>query len=351
MSDYPKIKINLPAVKENAEELMKKFNGEIIGVTKGVCANPRIVEAMKSAGIKKLGDSRIKNLKWLKSKFDEELMLLRIPMKSEAEEVVRFSDVSLNSEISVLERISEEAERWGKNHSVIIMVDIGDRREGVLPGNLTDIVSETKKLSNLIIKGIGTNLGCFSGKLPTKKDMKRLIELKDQIENQIRIDLSVLSGGSTVNLKLVEENNLPKEINQLRIGEAILLGKSVTQNRNIDYLNQNTMELKTEIIELKKKHSEVLGKTGQNAFGENPNLNGEGKKERAIVGIGRQDTNPKNLEPKKNGIQILGASSDHTILDVSNFEDDLDVGDILSFSLDYSSMLRGFTSQYVNIEY
>ena len=59
-------------------------------------------------------------------------MLIRIPMISEAEDVVRYTDISLNSEIKVAKALSKEAIKMGKIHEIILMVDVGDLREGIL---------------------------------------------------------------------------------------------------------------------------------------------------------------------------------------------------------------------------
>ena len=51
-----------------------------------------------------------------------------------------------------------------------------------------------------------------------------------------------------------------------------------------------------------------------------------------------------------NDLTILGSSSDHLLLDVSNLND-LHVGDIIQFKLTYGSVLSLMTSRYVEKVY
>ncbi len=347
----PKIKIRTSLIKENVRKILNRFNIETVGITKGVCADLKIAKAMIESGINILGDARIRNLIKYKRNFVVDLMMIRIPMKSETDKVIKYTDYSLNSEISIMKELSKEAEKQNKTHKTIIMIDLGDRREGIMPENLIPFLQKTIDLPNLEIKGIGTNLGSFSGVLPTQKNTQKLVELKNKTEKELKTKLPIISGGSTINLKLLEENKLPEQINQLRIGEGILLGTAGTQNRKIPYLNQNTIEIEAEIIEHNKKPSKPKGKTGKDAFGKKQKFKDKGKIERAIVAIGKQDTSPNNLKPKDPKIQILGASSDHTILDITKTNKNYKIGDKITFKPSYSDMLRAFTSPYIRKEY
>ncbi len=349
--EFPKIKIRNFVIKQNAEELTNRFNINFVGVAKGVCADTRIISTMINSGIKTIGDSRIKNLKKINKHFNVNTMLLRIPMISEADNVIKYSNYSLNSEKKVLEKLSKEAQKQQKTHKPIVMVDVGDRREGVLPENTIQFLKKVKNLPNLKITGIGSNLGCFGGILPTKKNKQILIDLVEEAEKELDLELPIISGGSTIELKMLEQNKLPKKINQLRIGEAILLGTSVSQNREIPYLRQDAFEIEAEIIELKKKPSKPQGKTGKDAFGKKPEFQDKGKRKRAIIAIGKQDTTPKGLKPINNEIEVLGASSDHTILDIQNTEQKYETGDKIKFTPNYSALLKAFTSNYVKKQY
>ena len=87
------------------------------------------------------------------------------------------------------------------------------------------------------------------------------------------------------------------------------------------------------------------------AFGNTPEFTNKGTMRRAIVAIGRQDVKTEGMTPMDSDIEILGASSDHTILDLTNADKMYKLGDVISFKLDYGAALAAMTSKYVKREY
>lgn len=63
-----------------------------------------------------------------------------------------------------------------------------------------------------------------------------------------------------------------------------------------------------------------------------------------LLALGQQDTDPNGLTPPK-GIDIIGASSDHLILDVG--DDRPAIGDEITFQVNYSALVRAMTSPFV----
>lgn len=348
---YPLLEINLKKIKENASLIKKRCSVsgiEVVGITKGFCAYPAIARACWEGGVNKFGDSRLINLKRLNNaKILGEKYLIRIPMLSEVSEVIKQADISLNSEIEVIKALGKEAEGQNKVHRVILMVDVGDLREGVMPERVFDVVKIIICLPGIKFIGLGSNVGCFGGVLPSLKNTMLLIQLTENIKEKLNIPLEILSGGSTCTLKLLEEGKLPPEINQLRIGEAIVLGTDTTGNRKIKGLHQDTMRLVAEIIELKEKPSVPIGEIGKDAFGNTPKFKNKGIRKRAILALGRQDVPLEGLISEDNNIEILGASSDHIILDVTDSNDNFYIGKELAFKINYIGMLSLTTSEYI----
>jgi predicted amino acid racemase len=64
--------------------------------------------------------------------------------------------------------------------------------------------------------------------------------------------------------------------------------------------------------------------------------------------LGRQDILVSGLKPN-NKIEILGSSSDHIILDSENHN--LQVGDEVSFNLDYGCLLSAMTSPFIKKQF
>ncbi len=103
-----------------------------------------------------------------------------------------------------------------------------------------------------------------------------------------------------------------------------------------------------EVIELKTKPSRPCGEIAQDAFGRVPVFEGKGNMERAILALGRQDVDVSAIKPRIKA-DVLGASSDHLILDVSGLG--LEVGAKVRFDVGYSALLRAMTSPYVEKVY
>lgn len=346
----PCIEINLEKIKNNANCLVKYCGEkgiEIMGITKGVCAHLPVVRAMLDGGIKKLGDSRIQNIMALrKAGIKNPIYQIRIPMISEAKDVVFYADGSLNSEIEVIKALSGEAKKLGRVHKIILMVDVGDLREGVMPEDAVSVVGEILKLDGVEFEGLGTNVGCYGGILPSYENTKILVDLAKEIEKKYGIEVKTISGGNTATISLLEKGRLPEGVNQLRVGEGILLGTDVTNSRKAPGTVENTMTLKTEVIEVKVKPSYPIGEIGRDAFGNIPVFEDKGPMRRAIVALGKQDCRIEGLKPVDPRIEILGASSDHMILDVTRCPE-VEVGDVIEFSMDYGAMLSLMTSSYV----
>ena len=91
---------------------------------------------------------------------------------------------------------------------------------------------------------------------------------------------------------------------------------------------------------------EAQGCGGANAFGEHPTFESQGDQIRGICKIGRQDTVADGLTPRDGDIKIIGASSDHLIVDLTHARE-YRVGDVLEFTPDYGALLRAYTSAYV----
>jgi predicted amino acid racemase len=351
---YPCIEINLKKIESNARkvnDMFKPLGISIMAVTKGFTAEPRIARAMLRGGVDFLADARIKNLKKLRH-LPKEKVLLRIPMKSEIHDVIRYCDYSLNSEIETLKEIGQVASSMGVVHKVIIMVDLGDYREGIRYHKIEDFIKEAIGIQGILIKGFGVNLTCFGGVIPEQTTLLRLVEISETMRVKYDLDVEIISGGSSSSVYLInEENGFPKGINNLRLGEVILLGKETAFGERFDGLHEDAFILKAQIIELKDKPSVPHGRIGRDAFGNVPKYVDRGIIRRAIVALGKQDVDPSGIIPVNPDISIMGASSDHLILDLSRDRFSYEVGDIVHFYVKYGGMLNAMTSPYVEKVY
>ena len=347
---YPCIEVNLRKIEENSRKMNDMFKNKgisIMAVTKGFSADRNIAKAMLRGGPEFIGDSRIQNLKAL-ADLPAKKVLLRLPMISEIDEVLKYADYSLNSELDTLREIGKAATKKGMIHKVIIMVDLGDYREGIRYHKIDGFVSEAVNIEGIEIRGFGVNLTCFGGVIPENTTLKRLVDISMIMKEKFQLNVEIISGGSSSSVYLIEEENgFPEGINNLRLGEVVLLGKETAFGKHFDGLYEDAFILKTQIIELKDKPSVPHGRIGRDAFGNIPIREDRGIIKRAIVALGKQDVDPSGIIPQNPELRIIGASSDHLILDLSRTTETYCLGDIVCFYVKYGGMLNSMTSPYV----
>jgi predicted amino acid racemase len=353
MNDFPKLHINLEKIKGNTKRIVdiaKQSGIEVVGVTKASCGDPNVGKAMLDGGASGLADSRISNIKRLKEDLpDTSCMLLRSPMISEISQVIQYADSSINTELTVIKALSKEAEKQGIIHNILLMAELGELREGIVSTEFDDIVSYVQSSSSLHLLGIGMNLTCFSGVIPTEEKIDEFLHLIDSIEQDVGIKFKIVSGGNTANIPQLAKKPHSSRINQLRVGEGILLGRETIHRTAIDQTFQDAFVLEAELIEVKKKPSVPDGELTENAFGEKPVFKDQGEIIRGIAAVGMQDTILDDLIPCDDTISVLGGSSDHLILQLPDKR--YSVGDTVSFIPKYGALVHLFTSNYVHKTY
>jgi predicted amino acid racemase len=355
---YPRLTIDIGKLEQNlnaVSRITKEQGGcTLMIVTKGVCADREVVNmVLKHPEVDFLADSRTQNIKTYAGR-GKETVLLRLPMASEIEEVVKYVDLSFNSELDTIKRLNEEAEKQSRIHKVLLMIDLGDLREGIFytdEDQIFSTVEETLKLKNIKLYGIGVNLTCYGAVIPKYDNLSILAEIAGKIEKKFGIRLEMVSGGNSSSIYLVGKKELPQGVNNLRLGEAFLLGNDTAYGAKLPGTVSDALILEAQIVELKSKRSLPIGEIGVDAFGQKPYYEDRGIIKRAILAIGKQDTDPESMEPLDEKIDILGASSDHLIMDVSKSETDYKLGDVIRFRLGYSGMLKCATSGYVEKVY
>ncbi len=297
----PYITIDLEKIAHNARvltQLCGRYGIEVTGVTKVTCGLPQVAQAMRRGGVLSIGESRLQNIHRLQTYgVKTPYMLLRIPPLSEVDDVVASVDISLNSELPVLAALSEAAKRQGLRHAIIIMVDLGDLREGVWPEDLIPFVREVIDLPGIHLVGLGTNLSCYGGIVPSVDNMQQLVDCANQIEQTFGLQLRYISGGNSSSLPLIAAGNMPERINHVRIGEGILLGRETIHRRAWPGTFQDAFCLHAEVIEEKEKPSVPIGETGEDAFGDKPIFVDKGLMDRAIVNMGREDVDVDGIRP------------------------------------------------------
>lgn len=358
MLRYPQVEVNLSKLRNNVEQIVKRAKEkdiEIAGVVKGFTGIPQASMQFQLGGCSILSSSRLEQLQGVKDAgCTLPLMLIRLPMLSEIKEAIRLADISLNSEMIVLEALNKEAHSQGKTHGVILMADLGDLREGYWDKN--DLLEAALKVENemesLVLEGVGTNLGCYGSVSATTEKLQELVDIAERIEEKIGRKLRYISGGATSSIPRIIEDNMPPRINMIRVGEGIILAKDLRDlwGYDMSFMFQDAFVLKAEVVEVKDKPTYPQGEIMFDAFGNRPEYEDRGIRKKALLAIGKVDyAFPDSIFPQRKGVEVIGASSDHTILDVEEVEGTLSVGDILSFNLNYASIVYATNCPNVHI--
>lgn len=350
--------IDLPRLRHNLSEIagwMEKQDASWTVVTKVLCGHTDTIRALQMLGVRSIGDSRLENISHIERVIPNlESWYLRVPDLSSIEDVIRFADVSLNSELDVISELDDEAGRQNKTHRIIIMIELGDLREGILPGALMDFYEKVFMLDNIEVLGIGANLGCLAGAVPTVDQFMQLILYRELLELKFKRKLHMISGGSSAVLPLVLDGSLPDPINHFRIGEAIFLGTDLINGGTLPGLRDDAIVLEAEIAEIKEKGLAPPGETGTKtpfeANNDGSDTPSARRGHRALVSVGQLDTDINGLTPLNPEHEIAGASSDILVVNVGDNSQNLKVGDSIKFKLNYSALLRLMSSKYIDKE-
>lgn len=344
----PALTINTEMIRANTRSVCGRLPGiDVVGVTKVACAHPAVARALVEGGAKALGDSRLLNLRNLRRQgWGVPLWLLRSPDPAWAAEVVETADVSLTAELETARALDAAAAAAGRRHQVVLMIDLGDLREGIMPEELDPFLHGLRALRHVDLAGLGTNLTCFGGVVPTPENLGELTAMARRAEEVVGHPLLV-SGGNSSSLDLAFSDGLPSGVNGLRIGESILLGVSTITRQPHPGLHTAAFVLEAPVIECRVKPTYPRGRIAQDAFGHVPVFTDSGPRLRAICALGRQDCVPEGLSPLDPGARVLGASSDHLLVDVQDMEPPPPVGGALRFLPGYGALLAACTSPFV----
>lgn len=344
-----KIVVDCERIRRNTAAVVKMCapqNIEVVGVTKACCGHPDVARAILAGGAGLLADSRLNNIRRLRAAgIDSEIMLLRLPALSQVDEVVRLTQVSLNSQVETVRALSRAAQAQQVTHRVILMVETGDRREGVMPAQAPEAARAIAGLPHIELAGLGANVTCIAGVLPTRQNTQLLIDVAGTIEQELGLQLPTMSAGNSASLALVLRREMPERANQLRIGGAIMIGEvDSTGDWPAALPHQDAFRVEAEVIEVETKPSVPEGPVAPNAFGEIPRWDDLGLRRRAILALGRQDVQIESLEPVRPGVTIVGASSDHLVLDVTEAVPPVELGDSLAFRPLYGAVATAMAS-------
>lgn len=348
------ITLNTKKLKHNYEILnneFKKNNIEWAAVVKLLCGNELFINEVLKLGIKEVCDSRISNLKAVKALNPTiQTVYIKPPALENLEEVLSCADVTFNTEYETIKELSDTASKMGITHKILIMIELGELREGVMREEFVEFYQKVFDLPNIKVTGIGTNLSCMYGVLPNEDKLLQLCLYKELVELKFNQKIPYISGGTSVTLPLLHNKSLPKGINHFRVGDSLFLGSHIIANSHFKNMYSDTFKLYAQIIELNQKPCIPSGDMGLNMSGKQKEFESSqiGKLcHRAIVDIGLLDIEDNHLTPIDEDLKIIGASSDMMVIDLNHNEAGLEVGDFIEFKMDYMGILRIMNSDYI----
>lgn len=358
--------IHTKKIRENIKtlsEFFRKHNREWSLITKVFSGDPEFMERILTDDVLELiqsvGDSRLDNLKTLKSvRPDMRTILIRPPVRGEAEEVIKYADISLNTSYDTIISLNEAAKKAGIIHKVIVMIEMGELREGVKRDEVMDFYRSVFNLPNIDIIGIGSNLGCMYGIEPTEDKMLQLALYKEMISEKFNKELKYVSGGTSITLPKVIEGTVPSEVNHFRIGEAAFFGVSPLYNERFLDLHTDTFEMIANIIEVEEKKLAPDGKISEANIGETRDFE-EGDRQRsslkAILDVGLLDVDREGIEPQDAEVKFVGITSDMLVVDVGHddprLREQYSVGHQVKFASNYMAVARMLISKFIKKRY
>ena len=334
--------INLDKLKYNIQhtfDLCKANFLDLAFVTKSFCADPEIMKVVEESPITTIADSRIQNFANMHTSKCK--LLIRPSVPGEADDVIRFSDMSVQSSMESVQALGNAAAKQNQTHAILIMVDPGDLRDGIYVDNKEDILHMATFIHNhphLSLNGIAANYNCFLGLQPLPDNMKKLSDVFELLRPYYDVDTPILSGGNSSSVKLLTQHTyeIPSNFTQFRMGEAIVLGRDPADNTFIEDYMTDVFTLSVPLLEVSTKPVQTES--------------GIKRMRRGVLALGQQDLQTNHLIPKDTSIQILGSCSDETVLNLDSRED-LKAGDCLDFNLEYGALMTLFAGQYYNKTY
>jgi predicted amino acid racemase len=306
-----------------------------------------------------VGDSRLSSLKTIK-KLNPELVTIYIkpPAQNLAKSIVQYADISVNTSYRTIEALSREAVKQNKIHKVIIFIELGELREGVVREKIVDFYKKVFELPNIEVIGLGSNLGCMYGIEPTYDKLLQLSLFKQLLEQMFNKKIPLISGGSSITLPLINKKLVPKSINHFRIGESAFFGTSPLDNKRFQKLSTDTFRFNANIIELEEKNNMPDGIISEASIGHTSETDIEQpsyKTYRAILDFGILDVDVNDVEPKDDNVEFIGTTSDMTVYDIgrninAQLKQKYMVGKKICFKPNYMAVARLMNSKFIDLK-
>lgn len=332
----PELIIRLDTLRHNAGVLSRALAAkgiEMRGVVKACHGDVRVASAFLQGGANGLADSRADNLRRLRAAFPSvELAMLRPAPRKELAAVMRDADLLLTGSMHLLEDLAALATTAEITLRVIIMLETGEEREGMSISLAREAMRWTRQVESLELVGLGTHTAC-RGAPPSSTSVLHLLELAEEEKRCFQVEQPIISAGNSSMLLAALAGELPAGV-ELRIGEAVLLGRETARGEELEGLSSEAFTFLAEVVETKEGRGE------------------DGRCEpRSLVAAGRSDLGAGSLIPRVPGMRVVEYFGDLTLLAGEGPSGSPRRGETLAFSLDYQGVLGAMAGPYVSRGY
>lgn len=352
-----KIKSNIQRLSDFFEEHGKSWSliTKVFSGDKSFLKNILTEEVIQK--INAVGDSRLTSLKNLKEVNPEmRTIYIKPPAAIYAKDVVKYADISLNSSYRTIKALNEAAKEADVVHQIIIMIELGELREGVQRDDILSFYEKVFSLEHIDVIGIGSNLGCMYGVEPTFDKLLQLSLYRELISLKFNKELKFVSGGTSITLPLIERDVVPKDINHFRVGEAAFFGMSPLENKRFMNLHTDTFEFQANIIELEEKKLVPDGVISDANIGHTIDYDEQDihqKSFKAILDFGLLDVDQNDLTAIDEEISFVGITSDMLVIDIGTNQTKegktrYKVGDKVDFKVNYMAVARLLNSKFID---
>jgi ornithine racemase len=339
--------LDVAAIRHNVAVLRRRLAPQgidIIGVTKAADAEPDVARAMLEGGASGVADSRLSGIVRLAEHGLGPRVLIRPPEWNEIALTARVADWVLLSDLATAQALAHHAA--GKRHlGVLLMVDLGDRRDGALPDDAEALARSLADLPGLALGGVAVNFACLSGLQPELRLFEQADEIVAQVAPWCALEPALSLGGTYCLPHLIDAFS-PRHRCTIRLGAGLYFGHyTLPEVTPISGLLRADPLLSATVLECRKKPGPPRGTVGVDSFGRVPETHlPRDETYHVLLAMGRRETELRCLHPLEPDSFVAGMSSDHTLLISPR---PLKVGDTVDFALDYEGLVRAMTCAHV----
>lgn len=352
----PDILLNLDALAHNAQQTLacsKQWKVDVLPVLKAIASHPAAIRELRKHGFARFGFAERTEPSLFESTQDVERVLIQLSPLSQASLVVAKFSRSFQSTPEALSGLDQAAAALGRTHEVLLMVDLGDGREGLRIDEVADVLDGARQLKNIRMAGFGATLACLGTRGPDEDVIRDMAWLRDLFVAR-GIGMPVVSAGGSIFCRWLDTNG-SGPITEVRVGDPFLLGEDIYLRQKLPGgpFRQDVCMITAEVLEVRTRViNPGLRPVLHHADGQEtlPARPASGRRARALLDIGRFHTEVGDLVCLLPGAEMVGLSSGYMVLDVTNCRNPIAVGQQILFHPGYWAMARAFRTQTVTIK-